>query len=61
MVQTRSQAANKLSRRKVYRHRVKTSHCRGKPRYECTLFKTCKNTKTGKRRAYCRKRSNKRV
>ena len=64
MAQTRSKSArnvhnNKLSRRRVYRYRVKTSRCRGNPVTQCKG--TCKPTKTGKRRAYCRKRANSRV
>ena len=64
MAQTRSKSArnahnNKLSRRRVYRYRVKTSRCRRNPVTQCKG--TCKPTKTGKRRAYCRKRANSRV
>ncbi len=58
-VYARNVRNGKLSRRRVYRHRVKTSQCRGNPVTQCRG--TCKPTKKGKRRAYCRKRSNKRV
>jgi hypothetical protein len=48
--------ATTLSARKHYRRQVKGSHCRGKVRNAChNLRKTCKYTKAGKRKSYCRK------
>lgn len=43
----------------TYRNRVKTSKCRGKSR--CVAKSGCKRTHAGKRKSYCRKRSNKHV
>ena len=48
--------ATTLSARKHYRRQVKGSHCRGKGQNAChNLRKTCKYTKSGKRKSYCRK------
>jgi hypothetical protein len=49
----------KMAKRKIYRSRVKTSNCRGQTR--CRLRNGCKKTRTGKRKSYCRKRTNRRV
>ncbi len=49
--------ATTLSARRHYRRQVKGSHCRGKVRNAChNLRKTCKYTKAGKRKSYCRKK-----
>ena len=49
--------ATTLSARKHYRRQVKSSHCRGKTRNSChNLRRTCKYTKPGKRKSYCRKK-----
>ena len=48
--------ATTLSARRHYRRGVKGSHCRGKSSGAChNLRKTCKSTKSGKRKSYCRK------
>jgi hypothetical protein len=48
--------ATTLSARRHYRRQVKGSHCRGKGKDAChNLRKTCKYTKSGKRKSYCRK------
>jgi hypothetical protein len=48
--------ATTLSARKHYRQQVKGSHCRGKGKDAChNLRKTCKYTKSGQRKSYCRK------
>ena len=58
MVKTRSMHS---SRRRTYRARTKSSVCRGKTTYTCRRRIGCKKTRTGRRKSYCRKRSNKRV
>ena len=50
-----------LSRRQVYRSRVKTSKCRGKNFTKCRLRNGCKRTRTNKRKSYCRKTRNHRL
>lgn len=55
-VKTRSQKKASLSRRRLYRSRVKRSTCR-KAR-SCRVAKGCRLTKSGKRKAYCRKVKN---
>jgi len=60
-VKTRSQSKAKkvsLSRRKMYRSRVKRSACRNKAPYACAAAPGCKTTKSGKRKAYCRTAKN---
>ena len=50
--------ATTLSARKHYRRQVKRSACRGKGKNGChNLRRTCKYTKAGKRKSYCRKKS----
>lgn len=44
------------STRKLYRSRVKKSHCRGQS--VCRKSRHCKMTKSGKRKSYCRKDHN---
>ncbi len=58
MVTTRSMHR---SRRRTYRSRTKSSVCRGKTAATCRRRIGCKKTRHGKRKSYCRKRSNKRV
>ena len=55
-VKTRSQKKNSLSKRRLYRSRVKKSVCRKKGAYACSAMKGCKMTKKGKK--YCRRSSN---
>jgi hypothetical protein len=55
MAKTRSMRRTK---KQIYRSRVKTSHCRGKSFDKCRLKNGCKRTMAGKRRSYCRKRTN---
>jgi hypothetical protein len=55
-VKTRSQKKTSLSRRKLYRSRVKRSLCRKKRTANCRRMKGCKMTKKGK--LYCRKSKN---
>ena len=52
-MQTRSM---RRSKKAIYRARVKTSRCRGQTR--CRLRNGCKKTRAGKRKSYCRKRTN---
>ncbi len=48
--------ATTLSARRHYRRGVKGSHCRSKGQAAChNLRKTCKYTKSGRRKSYCRK------
>ena len=49
---------HRRSKRAIYRTRVKKSPCRGKARSSCLEKYGCKNTKSGKRRSYCRKKMN---
>lgn len=49
-----------LTKRKLYRKRVKRSLCRGKGKKTCKRMKGCKRV-TGRKRSYCRKKSNKHV
>lgn len=46
------------TKKQVYRSRVKRSPCRGKTADGCRKKYGCKQTKSGKRKSYCRKRSN---
>ena len=55
---TRSRTRHRRSKRAIYRSRVKKSPCRGKASSSCLEKYGCKNTKSGKRRSYCRKRMN---
>ena len=58
-VKTRSQSKKvSLSRRKMYRSRVKKSACRSKGSAACAVAPGCKTTKSGKRKAYCRTSKN---
>ena len=45
------------SRKQIYRSRVKSSPCRGQTE-KCRLKYGCKKTRKGRRKSYCRKRSN---
>lgn len=58
MVETRSMRRTK---KQIYRSRVKTSKCRGKKIYQCRKKNGCRTTLAGKRRSYCRNRTNKKV
>ena len=49
-----------LSKRRTYRKRVKNSSCRRKGPAVCRSLKQCKYTR-GKKRRYCRKKSNRSV
>ena len=48
----------RLTCRKIYRKRVKTSKCRGKSYGQCSMAQVCTRTRSGKRRSYCRYRIN---
>jgi len=48
--------ATTLSARRHYRRQVKSSACRGKVKNSCRKSPSCRLTKSGKRRSYCRKR-----
>jgi hypothetical protein len=54
-MKTRSHAR---TRKQVYRARLKTSPCRGKSFTTCRLKNGCKRTRRGRRRSYCRRRTN---
>ena len=47
-----------LTRKQVYRSRLKTSNCRGRTFTKCRLKNGCKRTRTGHRKSYCRSRKN---
>ena len=55
MVKTRSMHR---TRKQLYRSRVKSSPCRGKSFTTCRLRNGCKRTMAGRRRSYCRRRTN---
>ena len=55
MVKTRSQHR---TRKQIYRARVKSSTCRGKNFTKCRRKNGCKFTKSGKRKSYCRRLTN---
>lgn len=55
MVMTRSKSR---TRKQIYRSRTKSSSCRGKSFTKCRLKNGCKRTRSGRRKSYCRKRSN---
>jgi hypothetical protein len=55
MVKTRNQIR---TRKQLYRSRVKSSVCRGKSFTTCRLKNGCKRTMAGRRKSYCRKRTN---
>ena len=46
------------SAKKYYRKRVKGSNCYKKSAKLCRKIKSCKNTRIGKRKSYCRKKTN---
>ena len=48
--------ATTLSARRHYRKQVKSSTCRGKVKQTCRKSPSCRLTKSGKRKSYCRKR-----
>ena len=48
------------TRKQIYRSRVKYSPCRGKSADGCREKYGCKKTKSGRRKSYCRKRTNRR-
>ncbi len=48
--------ATTLSARRHYRRQVKGSACRGKIKKSCRKSPSCRLTKSGKRKSYCRKR-----
>lgn len=58
MAKTRSMTRTSRTRKQIYRARVKTSHCRGKKYDQCRKKNGCRTTKAGRRRSYCRKRTN---
>ena len=45
-----------LSARRHYRKQVKHSACRGKIKKSCRKLASCRLTRSGKRKSYCRKR-----
>ena len=55
MVMTRSKSR---TRKQIYRSRVKSSPCRGKSFTRCRLKNGCKKTNSGRRKSYCRRRTN---
>ena len=55
---TRSRSRRARTKKHIYRYRVKHSPCRGQLRSACLEKYGCKNTKAGRRRSYCRKKSN---
>jgi hypothetical protein len=55
---TRSHTRNARTKKQVYRNRVKTSPCRGKTFTTCRLKNGCKRTLVGRRKSYCRRRTN---
>ena len=55
MVMTRSKSR---TRKQIYRSRVKSSLCRGKSFTKCRLKNGCKRTRSGRRKSYCRNRTN---
>ena len=55
---SKPKSSTTLSNRRIYRSRVKTSVCRGKPSKTCRSDNKCKLTKTGTRKSYCRKHKN---
>ncbi len=50
--------ATTLSQRQYYRKRVKGSMCSKKDAKSCRKIKSCMNTRNGKRKHFCRKRTN---
>ena len=48
--------ATTLSARRHYRKQVRSSACRGKVKNSCRKSPSCRLTKSGKRKSYCRKR-----
>ena len=50
-----------LSIRRAYRKRVRFSSCRKLSASKCNRRNSCKTTKSGSRRMYCRKVKNKRL
>lgn len=48
--------ATTLSARRHYRKQVRGSACRGKVKKSCRKAPSCRLTKSGKRKSYCRKR-----
>ena len=49
------------SKRQAYRSHLKTSKCRGKSSKQCRRMTTCKRTRVGQRRSYCRRRRNRHI
>ena len=45
-----------LSARRHYRKNVRSSSCRGKVKASCRKLASCRLTRSGKRKSYCRKR-----
>lgn len=58
MAQTRSMTRKLRTRKQIYRSRVKSSPCRGQTADGCREKYGCKKTKVGRRKSYCRKRTN---
>jgi hypothetical protein len=48
--------ATTLSARRHYRKQVRSSACRGKVKNTCRKSPSCRLTKSGARKSYCRKR-----
>lgn len=57
-VTTRSKTRRNRTKRQIYRSRTKASPCRGKISSECLDKNGCKNTKSGRRKSYCRRKMN---
>jgi hypothetical protein len=59
-MKTRSMTRTMLSKKRIYRTRVKSSTCRGR-KTNCYKQFRCKKTVSGKRNSYCRKIKNQRI
>lgn len=58
-METRGNRKSRNTKKTIYRTRVALSKCRGQTR--CRIRNGCKKTRTGKRKSYCRKKTNTRV
>jgi len=60
MAQTRSMRKNSIQKKKIYRSRVKSSHCRKLGVSVCSKRIKCKMA-NGTKRRYCRKTKNRHI
>jgi hypothetical protein len=58
MTKTRSQTQKHKSKVQLYRARVKSSTCRKLTNSRCIRKNSCKFTRKGRRKSYCRKKKN---